>query len=116
MSHTPTETIQFEDFLKVDIRAGIILDVQLNEKAIKPAYVLTIDFGDLGIKTSSAQITKNYLPQDLIGRQIVAVVNFPTKKVAGIKSEVLVLACVCDTEGVVLLHPSQDVKIGSRVL
>ncbi len=90
--------IDFSDFLKVDIRSGTIIDAQINTKAIKPAYILTIDFGSFGTKTSSAQITQNYTPEELIGTQILAVLNFAPKKVAGIKSEVLVLATVCNTK------------------
>jgi tRNA-binding protein len=90
--------IDFSDFLKVDIRSGTIIDVQINTKAIKPAYILTIDFGSFGTKTSSAQITQNYTPEELIDTQVLAVMNFEPKKVAGIKSEVLVLATVCNTK------------------
>jgi tRNA-binding protein len=90
--------IDFSDFLKVDIRSGTIIDVQINTKAIKPAYILTIDFGSFGTKTSSAQITQNYTPEELIDTQVLAVMNFEPKKVAGIKSEVLVLATVCHTK------------------
>lgn len=111
-----TKNITFEDFLKVDMRVGKIIDAQINEKAIKPAFVLKIDFGELGIKNSSAQITENYTAENLIGRQIIAVVNFPPKKVAGVKSEVLVLAAVCLTGGTVLLKPADNVEIGTRIL
>ncbi len=116
MHLTQSETIQFDDFLKVDIRVGTILETTLNQKAKKPAYILKIDFGDAGIKTSSAQITEHYQPEQLIGSQIVAVMNFPPKKVAGVLSEVLVLACVSETEGTVLLQPTQFVSNGNRVL
>jgi tRNA-binding protein len=109
--------IQFEDFLKVDIRAGTIIEAKLNPQAKKPAYILRIDFGELGMKMSSAQITENYKPEQLIGKQIVAVTNFPVKRVAGIKSEVLVLACVDEPgAGVVLLQPSHAISNGCRVL
>lgn len=111
-----SKNIAFEDFLKVDMRIGKIIDAQINEKAIKPAFVLKIDFGELGIKNSSAQITENYTAEKLIGQQIIAVVNFPPKKVAGVKSEVLVLAAVCITNGTVLLQPANNVKVGTRIL
>lgn len=91
------EEITFADFLKVDIRVGQIIEVTDNLKAKQAAYVLTIDFGALGQKTSSAQITQNYTKEELLGKHIIAVVNLPTKKVAGVKSEVLVLAAVCKT-------------------
>ena len=111
------EGILFEDFLKIDIRFGTIIDAKPNLKAQKPAYVLTIDFGELGMKTSSAQITENYQPDELLGQQIIAVINFPMKRVAGIKSEVLVLGSVDgSSSGVVLLQPSHAVLNGSRVL
>jgi tRNA-binding protein len=112
---TPQE-ITFSDFLKVDIRVGKILEATDNLKAKQPAYVLKIDFGELGLKTSSAQITQNYSKEELIGKQIIAVVNFSPKKVAGIKSEVLVLAAVCKIRGTVLLEPNADVENGIRVL
>ncbi|MES2766862.1 MAG: tRNA-binding protein [Bacteroidota bacterium] len=108
--------ISFDDFLKVEIATGTIVEVALNLKAKKPAYVLKIDFGELGFKTSSAQITENYSPENLIGKQIVAVMNFPAKRVAGIVSEVLVLAAVSATNGTVLLEPGMMVENGVRIL
>jgi len=108
--------ISFEDFMKVKMCVGTILEATLNIKAKKPAYVLSIDFGPIGIKTSSAQITQHYTPDELIGRQIIAVVNFPTKNIAGVKSDALVLACVSNEDGTVLLHPTHKVSNGSRVI
>ena len=108
-------TISFDDFTAVEICAGTVLTAVPNEKARKPAYVLTIDFGPHGIKTSSAQLTKNYSAQELIGRQIVAVINFEPKRVAGIKSEVLVLGCDSEATDIVLLQPTHPVPNGSRV-
>lgn len=107
--------ITYEDFTKVMMCVGTILQVELNEKANKPAYILTIDFGDKGIKTSSAQITRNYQINDLVGKQIVAVMNFPPKRIAGIKSEVLVLGALSAEKDVVLLHPSLSVENGSII-
>lgn len=109
------ELIEWEDFAKIDIRSGTILDAKINEKARVPAYILTIDFGDLGMKSSSAQLTQNYLPSDLIGKKIAAVVNFPIKKIAGVKSEVLVLATVYDTKGTLLLSVDPLALNGSCV-
>ncbi len=106
--------ITWQDFEKVEIRAGTILSAEINEKAKKPAYALTIDFGKLGIKKSSAQITELYKPAGLIGKQIVAVVNFPPKQVASVKSECLVLG-VLDSQGIVLLHPERGVENGGRI-
>ena len=105
----------FDDFLKVEIRTGTVLEARLNEKARKPAYVLTLDFGPCGIKTSSAQLTKHYQPEDLVGMQVVAVLNFPAKRIAGVKSEVLILGAMSDADDVVLLTPTQTVENGVRV-
>ena len=107
--------ISFDDFLKVEIRTGTVLEARLNEKARKPAYVLTLDFGPCGIKTSSAQLTKHYQPEDLVGMQMVAVLNFPAKRIAGVKSEVLILGAMSDADDVVLLTPTQTVENGVRV-
>lgn len=107
--------ISFDDFLKVEIVTGTIVEAALNPKAKKPAYVLKIDFGELGFKTSSAQITENYSPENLVGKQIVAVMNFPAKRVAGVVSEVLVLAAVSATKGTVLLEPGMSVENGVRI-
>jgi len=108
--------ISFDDFLTVDIRVGQILTAEPNVKAHKPCYVLTVDFGpELGVKTSSAQLTVHYTTDELVGRQVVAVVNFEPKRIAGIKSEVLVLG-VPDADGaVVLLEPRHDVPLGGRL-
>jgi tRNA-binding protein len=107
--------IQWDDFTKVDIRCGTILSVEVFAKAKKPAYQLSIDFGSLGIKKSSAQITYHYSIENLIGKQVVAVVNFPPKQIANFMSECLVLG-VYDTQNeVVLLHPSQPVQNGQQV-
>ncbi|MDJ0773891.1 MAG: tRNA-binding protein [Mastigocoleus sp. MO_167.B18] len=108
--------IDFDTFLKVDMRVGKVIEVKENIKARKPAYILTIDFGELGIKKSSAQIVENYSKEKLLNQQVVAVVNFPSKLVAGVKSEVLVLAAVCDRNGTVLLQPNLSVDNGTRVL
>lgn len=109
------EQITFSDFQKVDIRTGTILEAELNPKANKPAYVMKIDFGLLGVKTSSAQLTQNYEAEDLIGKQITAVVNFPAKRIAGVKSEVLVLGAMPDQKGVVLLETERGVGNGEQV-
>ena len=107
--------VTFEEFQRIRIHAGTIVEAAPNARARVPAYVLRIDFGELGMRTSSAQVTRNYAPEDLIGRQIVAVVNFPPKRVAGVRSEVLVLGTVSEDEGVVLLHPTFPVANGARV-
>ena len=107
--------VTFEEYQRIRIHAGTIVEAAPNPRARIPAYVLRIDFGALGMRTSSAQLTRNYPPEDLVGRQIVAVMNFPPKRVAGVKSEVLVLGTVSDEEGVVLLHPTFPVANGALV-
>ncbi|QDU60204.1 tRNA-binding protein [Planctomycetes bacterium Pan216] len=94
---------------------GTIVTAAANSAARKPAYVLTIDFGEKGMKTSSAQLTENYAPDDLVGRQVAAVMNFPPLRVAGIRSEVLVLGAVDAERGVVLLRPDVEVSDGTSV-
>ena len=108
--------ITYEDFRKVKIHVGTVLSVKNNEKARQPALVLEVDFGkEIGIKTSSAKITHYYNPENLIDRQIIAVCNFPTKNIAGIVSEVLILGAV-ETDGkVILMHPSDKVENGLEV-
>lgn len=109
------ELITYADFLKPDMRIGTILTAQVFTNAIKPAYQLTIDFGPLGVKTSSAQITVHYTPEELVGRQIIAVVNFPAKQIANFFSECLILGAVQADESVVLLQPERKVENGSRI-
>ena len=106
--------ITFEDFTKVDLRVGTIIGIDDFPEAKTPAYQLTIDFGDLGVKKSSAQITMRYKKEELLNRQIVAVVNFPKKQIAKFMSECLILGAV-DGKDVILLHPEQNVKNGSTV-
>lgn len=106
--------ITFEDFTKVDLRVGTITDVADFPKARNPAYQLTIDFGDLGVKKSSAQITTLYKKEDLLNRQIIAIVNFPKKQIANFMSECLVMGAVKEKD-VFLLHPETKVKNGSPV-
>lgn len=106
--------ITFEDFTKVDLRVGTIIEVNDFPNAKKPAYQLTIDFGDLGIRKSSAQITTQYKKEDLENRQIIAVVNFPKKQIANFMSECLVVGAVKEKD-VFLLHPESKVKNGSQV-
>lgn len=112
-----TDEISFEDFLKVDIRAGTILSARDNEKAHKPAFVLEVDFGEaIGVKTTSAQITEEHTKEELVGMQVLAVTNFPMKRVAGVKSEVLTLATMEEDGRTVLITPSNPVPNGTRLL
>ena len=107
--------IVFEDFLKVDIRIGTIIEVNDFPKAKKPAYQLTVDFGDLGIKKSSAQITDLYSKEDLLHKQVSAVVNFKPRQIANFMSEILVIG-VYNTDGnVILLQASNTVKNGEQI-
>lgn len=107
--------IHWEDFEKIEIRTGTILEARPFLKARKPAYQLRIDFGELGLRDSSAQITRLYQPEDLVGRQIIAVVNFPPKNIAGFLSECLVLGIYADGEEVVLLQPERKVENGRKI-
>lgn len=108
------EEISFEDFQKVDIRIGTIIEVNDFPKARKPAYQLKIDFGDLGVKKSSAQITDLYTKEDLLNRQIMAIVNFSPRQIANFMSECLVLGVVED-DSVVLLKPDSKTENGLRI-
>ena len=110
------ETIAFDDFLKVDIRVGTVIAAEPFPEARKPALKLTIDFGrEIGTRRSSAQITRHYVPEALVGKQVLAVVNFPPRQIGPFMSQVLTLG-VPDAEGeVVLLHPSLAVPNGGRM-
>ena len=107
------EQITYDIFDKVDIRLGTVLSVKKNEKARKPSLIVEVDFGkELGIKQSSAQITHYYNAENLVGKQVIGVCNFPEKNIAGVKSQVLILGSI-DNEGrVTLVHPSQVAENG----
>ncbi|HEX8035308.1 MAG TPA: tRNA-binding protein [Ktedonobacterales bacterium] len=112
----PSAEITMDDFQRVDIRVGRILSADPLEGARKPAYKLTIDFGpELGTRQSSAQITAHYTPQDLVGRLVLAVVNFPPRRIAGFRSEVLTLGLPDGQGNVVLIAPTKDVPLGGRL-
>jgi tRNA-binding protein len=107
--------ISWSDFEKVEMRVGTVTEAVDFPGARKPAYKLTIDFGSLGMKKSSAQITKLYRKEDLIGKQVIAVTNFPPKQIANFLSECLVLGVVGENGEVVLLHPERPVANGLRI-
>ena len=110
------DTISYEDFLKVDIRVGRILEAEEFPKARKPAYKLRIDFGpEIGTKNSSAQITKYYNPRDLVGKLVLGVVNFPPRQIATFFSEVLTLGVILGDGDICLVHPDRDVPLGSPI-
>lgn len=110
------EQITWNDFEKLDIRVGTIIEAQEFPQAKKPAYQLTIDFGEqLGIKQSSAQITTHYTTDQLIGQQVIAVTNFPPKKIASFRSECLVLGIYDENGGVILLQPHLKVSNGLKI-
>ena len=110
------EQITYDQFDKVDIRLGTVISVKKNEKARKPSLVVEVNFGnEIGIKKSSAQITHYYSEQNLIGKQVIGVCNFPEKNIAGVKSEFLVLGAIEEDGKVVLVHPSQPSKNGLKI-
>ena len=110
------EQITYDIFDKVDIRIGTVISVKKNEKARKPSLVIKVDFGnEIGVKESSAQITHFYSEENLKGKQVIGICNFPEKNIAGIKSQFLVLGAIEEDGKVVLLHPSQKTKNGLKI-
>ena len=110
------EQISYDQFDKIDLRIGTVISVKKNEKARKPSLVVKVDFGkEIGIKQSSAQITHYYNEDNLKGKQVVGVCNFPEKNIAGVKSQFLVLGAIEEDGKVVLLHPSQAAKNGLKI-
>jgi tRNA-binding protein len=107
--------ITWDDFEKIDMRVGTIMEAKSFEKAKKPSYQLVIDFGELGIKKSSAQITHHYSITELKGKQVIAVVNFPPKQIASFFSECLVLGLYDEQNNVILLAPERSIKNGQKV-
>ncbi|KQB11807.1 tRNA-binding protein [Rhodobacter capsulatus] len=108
--------ISYDDFAKIDIRVGRIVEVQPFPEARKPAYKLRVDFGpEVGVKKSSAQVTVHYTPETLLGRQVLGVVNFPPRQIGPFRSEALVLGLPDETGAVVLIGPGQDVPSGGKL-
>lgn len=111
-----SDQISFDDFLKVDVRVGRVIEAEVFPEARKPAYKMRIDFGpEIGIKKTSAQITRHYTPETLVGKLVMAVVNFPPRQIGPVMSEVLTLGVPDEDGEVVLLSPDKDVPIGGRL-
>lgn len=109
------EELTWNDFLKVEIRVGTIISAEKFEEAKNPAYKMMVDFGDFGMKKTSAQITKLYTPEEIIGKQVIAVINFPPKQIANIMSECLVLGAVGAHNEVTLIQSERKVPNGTRI-
>ncbi|NJB83865.1 tRNA-binding protein [Wenyingzhuangia aestuarii] len=109
------EEITWGDFSKIDMRVGTVVSAEVFKEARNPAYKLVVDFGVLGLKKTSAQITKLYQPENLIGKQVVAVVNFPAKQIANIMSECLILGGLGNPGEVTLLQPERRVENGTKI-
>jgi tRNA-binding protein len=110
------DQISYDDFARIDIRVGRIVQADVFPQARKPAYKLRIDFGDeIGLKNSSAQITKYYEPQDLVGKLVLGVVNFPPRQIATFFSEVLTLGVILGDGDICLIHPDRDVPLGAPI-
>ncbi|KQC31420.1 tRNA-binding protein [Flagellimonas eckloniae] len=107
--------IQWDDFTKVEMRIGTVISCEVFESARNPAYKMNIDFGEFGIRKTSAQITKLYRPENIIGKQVIAVLNFPPKQIAKMMSECLVLGGVGDNNEVTLIQPERATKNGTRI-
>lgn len=116
MNKTQEEGIlNWDEFKKVEMRVGTVLSAVVFKEVKKPAYQLVIDFGSYGTKKTSAQITQLYQPEDLVGKQVVAVVNFPPKQIANIMSECLLLGALGEGEDVTIISPNLNVKNGTRI-
>jgi len=110
------DQISYDDFAKIDMRVGRIVEAEVFPQARKPAYKLRIDFGEgLGLKNSSAQITKYYDPQELVGKLVLGVVNFPPRQIATFFSEVLTLGVILGEGDICLIHPDRDVPLGAPI-
>lgn len=107
--------LQWSEFMMVEMRVGTVISAEIFSEVRNPAYKMVVDFGDFGQRKTSAQITKLYNPQELIGKQVIAVVNFPPKQIANFMSECLVLGAVGENKDVTLLQPERNVKNGTRI-
>lgn len=109
------DKLHWSDFQKVDMRVGTIISVEIFKEARNPAYKMEVDFGNLGKRKTSAQITKLYKPEEVVGKQVVAVVNFPPKQIATMMSECLILGGLGDEKEVILLQPERNVANGTKI-
>ena len=115
MNNNENRNLEWQEFMKVEMRVGTIVSAEIFKEARKPAYKMIIDFGEYGKRKTSAQITKRYEPEAIIGKQVIAVLNFPPKQIANIMSECLVLGGVEENNDVILIQPERKVKNGTRV-
>ena len=115
MIESSISTLKWDEFQKVEMRVGTVLSVEIFKEVRNPAYKITVDFGEYGTLKSSAQITKLYNPDEIIGKQVVAVINFPPKQIANFMSECLIIGAVAENDEVILLHPEREVKNGTRI-
>ncbi len=115
MNNIQNNELTWGDFTKVEMRIGTIISAKIFKEVKNPAYKMQIDFGEFGIKKTSAQITKLYTPEELIGNQIIAVINFPKKQIATMMSECLVLGGIGDNKEVTLIAPERKIKNGTRI-
>ena len=115
MNNIKNEKLNWNEFMKVEMRVGTIISAEIFKEARHSAYKMRIDFGEYGIRKTSAQITKLYEPNELIGKQVIAVLNFPPKQIANMMSECLVLGGVGENKEVTLIQPEKSVKNGTRI-
>ena len=115
METNENNIISWEDFSKIEMRTGTVLSAEVFKEANKPAYKLTVDFGKYGIRKTSAQITKLYMPEELIGQQVIAVLNFPPKQIANMMSECLILGAIGNDNEIILIQPEQKTKNGLKI-
>ncbi|MFC4220054.1 tRNA-binding protein [Flagellimonas marina] len=115
MENEMAQDLTWDEFMKVEMVVGTIISAEEFKEVRNPAYKMMVDFGDLGTRKTSAQITKLYNPKELMGKQVVAVINFPPKQIANLMSECLVLGCVGDHKEITLLQPERKVKNGTRI-
>jgi len=115
MEQSEQEKLNWSEFMKVEMRVGTIISAEKFKEVRNPAYKMIVDFGPFGTRKTSAQITKLYTPEEMVGKQVIAVLNFPPKQIATIMSECLVMGCVGDEKKVTLIQPERKVANGTRI-